>query len=134
MCKRNSCLILLEYISLSLISLSPMLGGNKHLSYPLRKKFKTKPYTTAKVVLTIFLLNFEDQICCYYLETRRTTNGEYCRKKGGRKSGQQFWVSDGFCRVKKLFFSKTVLAPSKLVKHWKQLSGSRKALPYLPFV
>lgn len=67
----------------------PQNAGYKQASYPLRKMFKTKPYTTAKAVLTIFL-KFEDQICCYYLETQRTTNGEYYRKKGGRKSGQQF--------------------------------------------
>lgn len=109
-----------------------MLGRNKHLIlWGKSSKFKTKPYTTAKVVLTIFL-NFEDQICCYYLETQRTTNGEYYRKKGGRKCGQQFWVSDRVCRVKKWFFSKTVLVPSKLVKHWKLLSGST-GIPYLTY-
>lgn len=109
-----------------------MLGRNKHLIlWGKSSKFKTKPYTTTKVVLTIFL-NFEDQICCYYLETQRTTNGEYYRKKGGRKCGQQFWVSDRVCRVKKWFFSKTVLVPSKLVKHWKLLSGST-GKPYLTY-
>lgn len=51
----------------------------KHVSSPVRKKFKTQP-KAGKVMLTIFW-DFKGPIFCDYLETQRTVNGEYYREE-----------------------------------------------------